>query len=92
MHANKHSSYKHTALAHVLQYVDMVSLDALLYDIACRIHALLFKVGPRYHSLEFLGEGAYGVVVSAVDSINGQKVAIKKVVPFEHQVNNKHVA
>ena len=70
----------------------MVSLDALLYDIACRIHALLFKVGPRYHSLEFLGEGAYGVVVSAVDSINGQKVAIKKVVPFEHQVNNKHVA
>eukprot|EP00095_Tigriopus_kingsejongensis_P008843 maker-scaffold15_size728074-snap-gene-1.11 protein:Tk08843 transcript:maker-scaffold15_size728074-snap-gene-1.11-mRNA-1 annotation:"mitogen-activated protein kinase 3" len=44
-----------------------------------------FKVGPRYHHLEFLGEGAYGFVVSAIDSVSGQKVAIKKVLPFEHQ-------
>lgn len=43
------------------------------------------QVGPRYHSLEFLGEGAYGVVASAIDSTSGAKVAIKKVVPFEHQ-------
>jgi len=42
-------------------------------------------VGPRYHTLEFLGEGAYGVVASAVDRATGSKVAIKKVVPFEHQ-------
>ena len=33
-----------------------------------------FQVGPRYQKLEFLGEGAYGVVASAIDSINGQKV------------------
>ena len=44
-----------------------------------------FKVGPRYHTLEYLGAGAYGVVVSAIDSVSNQKVAIKKVTPFEHQ-------
>ena len=43
------------------------------------------QVGPRYHNLEFLGEGAYGVVAAATDSVTGNKVAIKKVVPFEHQ-------
>jgi mitogen-activated protein kinase 1/3 len=36
--------------------------------------------------LEFLGEGAYGVVVSAMDTVTKQRVAIKKVSPFEHQV------
>jgi mitogen-activated protein kinase 1/3 len=46
---------------------------------------LLFQVGPRYHGLEFCGEGAYGVVVSATDRLTGTKVAIKKMTPFEHQ-------
>ena len=51
-----------------------------------KVRGNAFKVGPRYHSLEFLGEGAYGVVASAMDSVNGdQRVAIKKMVPFEHQ-------
>lgn len=44
-----------------------------------------FKVGPRYTNLKFLGEGAYGFVVSAIDSVTGNQVAIKKVTPFEHQ-------
>ena len=42
-------------------------------------------MGPRYHGLEYLGEGAYGVVVSAMDEVTKQKVAIKKMSPFEHQ-------
>ena len=42
-------------------------------------------MGPRYHSLEFLGEGAYGFVVSAMDTVAKERVAIKKVSPFEHQ-------
>ena len=42
-------------------------------------------MGPRYHTLEYLGEGAYGVVVSAMDNVTKQKVAIKKMSPFEHQ-------
>ena len=43
------------------------------------------QVGPRYEKLSFLGEGAYGVVVSATDKVSGEKVAIKKISPFEHQ-------
>lgn len=50
-----------------------------------KVRGNVFKVGPRYHNLEFLGEGAYGVVAAATDSVTGNKVAIKKVVPFEHQ-------
>ena len=46
---------------------------------------IFLQVGPRYHSLQFLGEGAYGVVASAMDTIAKERVAIKKVSPFEHQ-------
>lgn len=48
-----------------------------------REHA--FEVGPRYTNLAYIGEGAYGMVVAAVDNITKQKVAIKKISPFEHQ-------
>ena len=45
----------------------------------------LMQVGPRYNSLRYLGEGAYGVVVEAMDTLTKEKVAIKKISPFEHQ-------
>ena len=32
-----------------------------------------------------MGEGAYGFVASAMDSVTKERVAIKKVSPFEHQ-------
>ncbi|XP_047158838.1 mitogen-activated protein kinase 9-like isoform X2 [Vigna umbellata] len=39
----------------------------------------------RYDILEVIGKGSYGVVCSAVDSHNGEKVAIKKINDvFEH--------
>jgi len=44
-----------------------------------------FMVGPRYTSVKYLGEGAYGVVVEAMDTLTNEKVAIKKISPFEHQ-------
>jgi len=44
-----------------------------------------FKIGPRYKSVKFLGEGAYGTVVQAWDNKHKEKVAIKKISPFEHQ-------
>lgn len=44
-----------------------------------------FLVGPRYINLSHIGEGAYGVVVSAYDTEQNAKVAIKKISPFEHQ-------
>lgn len=32
------------------------------------------------------GEGAYGVVVSAVHRPTGRKVAVKRITPFEHSL------
>ncbi|KAG8175870.1 hypothetical protein JTE90_026995 [Oedothorax gibbosus] len=49
------------------------------------VRGQVFEVGPRYASLTYIGEGAYGMVVSAIDSITKEKVAIKKISPFEHQ-------
>jgi len=45
----------------------------------------VFEVGPRYTNVKYIGEGAYGMVVSALDNQTGQRVAIKKISPFEHQ-------
>lgn len=45
-----------------------------------------FNVGTRYRVCDVIGEGAYGVVCSAVHRASGQKVAIKKIQPFEHQM------
>lgn len=44
-----------------------------------------FEVGPRYNSLKYIGEGAYGMVVSSYDTVTNTRVAIKKISPFEHQ-------
>ena len=44
-----------------------------------------FRVGQRYSEITFIGEGAYGVVCSAVDVLTQERVAIKKICPFEHQ-------
>lgn len=50
------------------------------------VRGQIFSVGPRYHDLHYIGEGAYGMVVSAKDLNNSDtKVAIKKISPFEHQ-------
>uniref|UniRef100_A0AAX7SJF0 Mitogen-activated protein kinase n=2 Tax=Astatotilapia calliptera TaxID=8154 RepID=A0AAX7SJF0_ASTCA len=45
----------------------------------------IFDVGPRYTNLSYIGEGAYGMVCSALDNLTNQRVAIKKISPFEHQ-------
>uniref|UniRef100_K1QIB2 Mitogen-activated protein kinase n=1 Tax=Magallana gigas TaxID=29159 RepID=K1QIB2_MAGGI len=52
---------------------------------AVAVKAQEFLVGPRYVDLKYIGEGAYGMVVSALDTVTKQKVAIKKISPFEHQ-------
>jgi mitogen-activated protein kinase 1/3 len=49
------------------------------------VRGQIFDVGPRYTSLSYIGEGAYGMVCMAMDSKSNQRVAIKKISPFEHQ-------
>ncbi|KAH8829061.1 mitogen-activated protein kinase [Flagelloscypha sp. PMI_526] len=45
-----------------------------------------FNVGTQYQVLDVVGEGAYGIVCSAVHKASGKKVAIKKITPFEHSM------
>ncbi|XP_047141776.1 mitogen-activated protein kinase 1 isoform X1 [Hydra vulgaris] len=49
------------------------------------VRGQVFDVGPRYKDLSYIGEGAYGMVCCATDIYTGNKVAIKKISPFEHQ-------
>ncbi|XP_034946461.1 mitogen-activated protein kinase 1 [Chelonus insularis] len=58
---------------------------ASVNPIAEVVRGQVFEVGPRYTNLAYMGEGAYGMVVSAYDNVTKTKVAIKKISPFEHQ-------
>ncbi|KAE9407839.1 mitogen-activated kinase [Gymnopus androsaceus JB14] len=45
-----------------------------------------FIVGSSYQPLDVIGEGAYGVVCSAVHIPSQRKVAIKRITPFDHSM------
>ncbi|EIW78751.1 mitogen activated protein kinase-like protein [Coniophora puteana RWD-64-598 SS2] len=45
-----------------------------------------FDVGTSYQILDVIGEGAYGVVCSAVHIPTQRKVAIKRITPFDHSM------
>ena len=38
-----------------------------------------FDIDKRYKFLKAIGQGAYGVVICAIDVVTGEKVAIKKI-------------
>ena len=42
--------------------------------------------GTQYQVLDVVGEGAYGIVCSALHRPTGRKVAIKKIAPFDHSM------
>ena len=45
----------------------------------------------QFTDIHYVGEGTYGVVVSALDVLTNTKVAIKKFVPFGHDVHTRRV-
>ncbi|KAJ7723636.1 CMGC/MAPK protein kinase [Mycena maculata] len=45
-----------------------------------------FNVSTQYQVLDVVGEGAYGIVCSALHRPSGRKVTIKKIAPFEHSM------
>ena len=56
----------------------------------CKVMGSNFFLDARYEVLETLGSGAYGVVVSARDKLNGSHIAIKKIEKaFEHSTFTK---
>ncbi|GFZ50202.1 mitogen-activated protein kinase [Saitozyma sp. JCM 24511] len=45
-----------------------------------------FNVSEHYEVRSVIGEGAYGLVCSAVHVASGTKVAIKRITPFDHEM------
>ena len=62
-------------------------------SINCRptkVMGSIFMLDQRYEIVETLGSGAYGIVISARDSLTGEMVAIKKIEKaFEHSTFTK---
>lgn len=44
------------------------------------------RIGTQYQVLDVVGEGAYGIVCSALHRPTGRRVAIKKIAPFDHSM------
>lgn len=61
-------------------------IDSLELDTCCyMVHGTKFEVSKQYTVLEPVGQGAYGVVCAAQDSVTAEHVAIKKIESaFEH--------
>ena len=60
-------------------------LISLHSSIVPRVHPVRLT-GSQYQVLDVVGEGAYGIVCSAVHRPTGRKVAIKKIAPFDHSM------
>eukprot|EP00041_Stephanoeca_diplocostata_P024439 m.619366 g.619366 ORF g.619366 m.619366 type:complete len:329 (+) comp22530_c0_seq22:325-1311(+) len=45
-----------------------------------------FHIGPRFIEPAYIGEGAYGTVVSSLDTKTNERVAIKRLCPFKHRL------
>lgn len=56
------------------------------YSRYCIHNRLKISSGTQYQVLDVVGEGAYGIVCSAVHRPSGRKVAIKKIAPFDHSM------
>jgi serine/threonine protein kinase len=58
-----------------------IFLSGLLMPVGDASH-----LGTQYQVLDVVGEGAYGIVCSATHRPTGRKVAIKKIMPFDHSM------
>lgn len=62
------------------------NVGATLFPFSGIFSTLNPVIGTQYQVLDVVGEGAYGIVCSAVHRPSGRKVAIKKIAPFDHSM------
>lgn len=74
-------TYSHTALLNLFVFFVPMTMSRR-DEIASRLKH--FNGGDQYDVIDIVGEGAYGVVCSAVHKPTGQMVAIKRILPFDH--------
>lgn len=65
---------------------DSTSVSSILYLEEFKTSPTTRISGTNYQVLDVVGEGAYGIVCSAVHRPSGRKVAIKKIAPFDHSM------
>lgn len=56
------------------------------FNVGESVNRSLLTQGTTYRVVDVIGEGAYGVVVSAIHRPTNSKVAIKKIAPFDHSM------
>ncbi|CAO3703393.1 unnamed protein product [Rhizopus stolonifer] len=73
-------------MPHQFNLSSFICFDSQLIRLQEEIVARLkqFNGGDQYDVVDVVGEGAYGVVCSAVHKPTGQMVAIKRILPFDH--------
>jgi hypothetical protein len=52
------------------------------------INGINFDLPERYEPIKLIGKGTYGAVVSAIDNIKKEKVAIKKLSKIDDMVRS----
>lgn len=52
------------------------------------MNGINFDLPERYEPIKLIGKGTYGAVVSAIDNVNKEKVAIKKLSKIEDLVSS----
>lgn len=55
------------------------------------VNGTVFNIGERYEALKFMGAGAYGAVIKALDKKTGEHVAIKKLHKIEDIIDAKRI-
>lgn len=55
------------------------------------IKGTVFNIGERYEAMKFLGAGAYGAVIKALDKKTNEPVAIKKLSKIEDIIDAKRI-
>jgi len=55
------------------------------------VNGTVFNIGERYEALKFMGAGAYGAVIKALDKRSGENVAIKKLHKIEDIIDAKRI-
>jgi hypothetical protein len=50
------------------------------------ISGINFDLSERYQPIKLIGKGTYGAVISAIDSVTNEKVAIKKLGKIDDMV------
>ena len=52
------------------------------------INGINFDLPERYEPIKLIGKGTYGAVISAIDNLNKEKVAIKKLGKIDDMVSS----